>query len=130
MFNVLFWSQVRHWETEKYQNNNKNSFINSDWLFMSICATRANFQPQNLAEMIHICLIFDTILRKHLTISMTLALLNQHTGLKHCDQCLFLQHILRALNWIPIFNFEFWCTTTFKPRLAPLPRYIPSFLST
>ena len=45
---------------------------------MSICATRANFQPQNLAEMIHICLIFDTILRKHLTISTTLALLNQH----------------------------------------------------
>ena len=50
MFNVLFWSQVRHWETEKYQNNNKNSFINSDWLFMSICATRAHYQPQNLAE--------------------------------------------------------------------------------
>ena len=65
-------------DTEKYQHNNKNSFKNSDWLFMSICATRAHFQPQNLAEMIHICLIFDTILRKHLTISTTLALLNLH----------------------------------------------------
>ena len=77
MLNVFFW----HWETEKCQDNNKKFIFNdSDWLFMSICATRAHLWPQNLTEMIQICLIFDVKLPKHLTTSKELSLIEPIPG--------------------------------------------------
>ena len=77
MLNVFFW----HWETEKCQDNYKIFIFNdSDWLFMSICATRAHLWPQNLTEMIQICLIFDVKLPKHLTTSKELSLIEPIPG--------------------------------------------------
>ena len=77
MLNVFFW----HWETEKCQHNNKIFIFNdSDWLFMSICATRAHLWPQNLTEMIQICLIFEVKLPKHLTTSKELSLIEPIPG--------------------------------------------------
>ena len=68
-------------DTEKLRNIKITTKIHSSILIGYSCQSVPLEQPQNLAEITYICLLLNINLWKSLTISMTLALLNEQAEL-------------------------------------------------